>query len=146
MKLIKDKISSSNFKFFSSPKSRIFNSKFSFSSLKFHILNAQFLNSKSLDFQLQIFKSCSNNNFHISNTLAHFSIYFFTHTYFKKIQKTLNNNSQNHLPNGLLFPKFQIAKISNFKFHIQNFKSQIFKIPSFKVSKFQVSNLSKSQI
>ena len=35
---IKDKISS----FFSSPKSQIFNSKFSFSSLEFHILNARF--------------------------------------------------------------------------------------------------------
>ena len=83
MELIKDKTSGSNFKFFSNPKSQIFNSKFSFPSLKFHILNAQFLHSKS--------------------------------------------------------PKFQVVKISNFKFLVQNFKLQIFKIPSFNFSKYQIS-------
>ena len=41
---IKDKNSSSNFKFFLNPKPQIFNSNFSFPSLKFHILNSQFSN------------------------------------------------------------------------------------------------------
>ena len=36
-----------------------------------------------------------NNNFHILNKIIH----FFTHTYFKKLQKTLNNDSQTTLPN-----------------------------------------------
>ena len=31
---------------------------------------------------------CLSNNFHISNTLTHISTYFFTHTYFKKLQKS----------------------------------------------------------
>ena len=47
-----------------------------------------------------VWSPSSNNNFHISNTLTHISTHFFTHTYFKKFQKTPNNNSQTHLPNG----------------------------------------------
>ena len=46
-----------------------------------------------------VWSPTSNNNFHILNTLTHILIYFFIHTYFIKFQKTLNNNSQIHLPN-----------------------------------------------
>ena len=46
-----------------------------------------------------VWSSSSNNNFHTSNTLTDISIHFFIHTYFKKFQKTSNNNSQTHSPN-----------------------------------------------
>jgi len=36
----------------------------------------------------------SNNNFHILDNITYIFTYFFTYTYFKKLQKTLNNNSQ----------------------------------------------------
>ena len=53
-----------------------------------------------------VWSSSSNNNFHTSNTLTDISIHFFIHTYFKKFQKTSNNNSQTHLPNGPYFIGF----------------------------------------
>ena len=86
------KLQNQIFKFFLNSKSQIFNSKFSFPSLKISPSRCptQFLNSKS--------------------------------------------------------PKFQVVKISNLRFHVQNFKSQISKTSSFNFSKFQVSNLSKSKV
>ena len=51
------------------------------------------------DYVGPVWSSISNNNFHISNILTHILTHFFTYMYFKKFQKTQNNNSQTHLPN-----------------------------------------------
>ena len=48
----------------------------------------------------------SNNNFHILKNITYIFIYTFTYTYFKKFQKTLNNNSQTTLPKTSLLSHF----------------------------------------
>ena len=71
-----------------------------------------------------IWSSYSNSYFYILNNIIYFFTYFFTHTCFKKLQKTLNNNSQTHSPNRLLifdtsFKKCEMgcaSKVSHMRF------------------------------
>ena len=44
--------------------------------------------SKNLAFR-PVWSPSSNNNFHILNNITYISIYFFIHTYFKKLQTTI---------------------------------------------------------
>ena len=123
---IKDPLSNSKF---SNPKSQIFNSKFSFLCLKFHILNFKFnLKISCSKFQVANSQISSFKNFKLQN----FKISSF------KISSCKFSN--------LKFQKFQVANFQNLKF--QNFKMQSFKISSFKLQnlKFQVSSCKEKNI
>ena len=117
---IKDKNSS-----FSKSQIQIFNSKFSFPSIKFHIQNSQFSNFKIYIFQVTNFQIFNFQNF--------------------KLQKFQTSNFMFKISSHK-FSKFQVSIFQNFKFQIpslkfQNFKFQIFQNPKFKISRFQTSNL-----
>ena len=109
------KLQNQIFKFFLNSKSQIFNSKFSFPSLKISPSRCptQFLNSKSPKFQVV---KISNLRFHVQNFKSQI----------QKLQVSIFQNFKFQIFRNLKFSKFQFSKVQvlNSKFQISNIKFQ----------------------